>query len=271
MAFTLSRLGKQRILISGVLAPVAILLLLYGLHVATRALPRLTQQIDSPTRNLPDFQSIADISERKIAFRDFLIPLIAAENDHLARLRQHVIKLKEKAKSGKTLNRRETRWLTRVSHLYQVTEDEFVSTAEAEWTLLLRRIDTLPPSLVLAQAALESGWGTSRFARQGLNLFGQWCYQKGCGLVPRKRHSQQHHEVEKFASVEDSIQRYFLNLNRLAVYRPLRVIREAQRSRNQSLQGESLARGLRGYSEQGALYIEKVQTTITANGLDQLD
>ncbi|MFM9673737.1 glucosaminidase domain-containing protein, partial [Streptomyces galilaeus] len=77
----------------------------------------------------------------------------------------------------------------------------------------LRRVDIIPKELALMQAANESAWGTSRFARIGLNFFGQWCYSQGCGMIPNRRNSGAAHEVAAFKSVRDAVSSYFKNIN----------------------------------------------------------
>jgi uncharacterized FlgJ-related protein len=133
---------------------------------------------------------------------------------------------------------------------------------------LLQRVDTLPVSLVLAQAAIESGWGTSRFAREGNNLFGQWCFDPGCGLVPAARRTGARHEVAAYASVNDSIDAYLLNINTHSAYRDLRELRARARAEGREPTGLELATGLRSYSERGELYVQDVRSIIRGNGLD---
>ena len=125
-------------------------------------------------------------------------------------------------------------------------------------------------SLVLAQAANESGWGTSRFARQANNYFGMWCYQAGCGLKPRQRDQGQSHEVKHFKHVQDSVISYLHNLNTNRAYQPLRDLRQTTRDLGAPLRGVLLAEGLHAYSSRGEAYIKDIQTMIIANDLEQL-
>jgi Bax protein len=129
----------------------------------------------------------------------------------------------------------------------------------------------VPPSLALAQAASESGWGTSRFAREGNNYFGEWCFSEGCGLIPGRRGAEQTHEVEVFPTVEAAVDSYFRNLNRVAVYEPLRETRARARAAGRPITGEALAAGLERYSERGTVYIEEVRSIISYNDLERYD
>ena len=136
---------------------------------------------------------------------------------------------------------------------------------------LLTKVDEVPPSLVVAQAINESGWGRSRFAREANNLFGMWCYTPGCGLVPARRRAKDKHEVKRYASIQDSVDEYLRNINRNKAYIELRALRAGQRQRLQPLSGEYLAQGLRRYSSIGAEYVNRIRTIIRSRQLDRLD
>jgi Bax protein len=133
--------------------------------------------------------------------------------------------------------------------------------------LLLHRIDILPPSLVLAQAATESGWGTSRFAREGNNLFGQRTYRTGNGIVPAQRTEGATHEVKRFGTLFASVRSYMRNLNTHSAYRELREVRAKLRRSGQELNCLALASGLDAYSERNNDYIADVRAIIRANDL----
>ena len=141
----------------------------------------------------------------------------------------------------------------------------------AEWETLLRRVDVVPPSLALAQAANESAWGTSRFARDGNNYFGQWCFEQGCGLVPKRRDEGRAHEVATFSSPVESVERYMANLNTHDAYRPLRERREQLRESEAPITGIQLAAGLEKYSERGEEYIAELRSMIRFNNLGAYD
>ncbi|MEX0914821.1 MAG: glucosaminidase domain-containing protein, partial [Wenzhouxiangellaceae bacterium] len=131
--------------------------------------------------------------------------------------------------------------------------------------MLERRVDAVPVSLALVQAATESGWGRSRFAVEGNNLFGHWCYRRGCGLVPERRNTGAAHEVAAFDSVSASVRRYLHNLNTHAAYAPLRAIRARLRDNGESPSAMALADGLTRYSERREEYVDEIKTVIRVN------
>lgn len=139
-----------------------------------------------------------------------------------------------------------------------------------DWDLLLFRVDTMPPSLVVAQAIYESDWGKSRFAKEGNNYFGQHCYRNGCGLVPKDRGQAEQFEVRRFDSIGASVSAYVNNLNTNTSYKPLRIIRAALRTENKKLSGLVLADGLHNYSEQG-VYVKNIKKIIQKYNLQRYD
>jgi Bax protein len=136
---------------------------------------------------------------------------------------------------------------------------------------LLQRVDVVPVSLVVAQAANESAWGKSRFAREGNNLFGIWCYTEGCGIVPKLRKDEAKHEVRRYDSFKDSVIDYMKNINRHRAYQKLREIRAAERAAGRELSGHRLAAGLAKYSEIGDEYIKRIRAIIDGRKLALLD
>jgi len=129
----------------------------------------------------------------------------------------------------------------------------------------LLHLDQIPESMVLAQAALESAWGTSRFVKGGNNYFGQWCYEAGCGMVPSARQQGANHEVRKFDSARESLHAYFRNINSHRAYRSLRKIRAQKRPAGQPLSGLELLAGLRNYSQRGQDYVDELRKVIRFN------
>ena len=153
-------------------------------------------------KNSTNFLDYPTGVEKKQAFIKHHKPFIDKINSSLLCDREKLIRLSHKQK----LNIREQRWLRHISYLYG--NNSYHEDRDFNWSNLLRKIDIIPASLVLAQAAKESGWGTSRFAQSGNNYFGQWCYVKGCGLIPENRKQNANHEVASYDSIEDSIAAY---------------------------------------------------------------
>ncbi len=214
---------------------------------------------------LPNFAGIRDTSMKKQTFFDFLQPYVDAKNSEVRLQRQHLLGLIEKMKAGYVLTIDEMVFLRDLSRQYEVPTDNLQDPTFLQ--LLMRRVDVIPPSLVLAQAANESAWGTSRFAREGYNFFGQWCYEKGCGLVPDRRRPNDRHEVKSFRSIEEAVHAYFQNLNTFPSYQGLRRIRQDLRDKARPIDGMALTEGLRSYSERGEAYIDELRRMIEGNDL----
>lgn len=234
--------------------------------------PTITQfqyRIPAPAPTLPNFAAISDVDQKKQVFLDFLQPFIDAKNSEVRQQRNRLTYLVNKIKEGEKLQQDENRFIWELSKTYDVQGDDLHDLDFLD--RLMRRVDVLPPSLVLAQAAKESGWGTSRFAREGNNLFGQWCYSQGCGLVPVRRHADASHEVKSFRNVQESINAYFKNLNTYSSYQDLRVIRHDLRKSAQPIDGIALTKGLRRYSERGDAYISELEDMIRHNNLQARD
>ena len=201
----------------------------------------------------PEFDKIKDVQEMKKTFFNYLLPEINKKNNEIQLIRKKVIE--------KDLSKEE---LTKLYKKYRINED-------SEIAALLEKIDIIPPSLVLSQAALESNWGRSRFAKFYHNYFGLWCFKRGCGVIPKKRDKGDTHEVAKFSSPEKAIDFYFLSINRNKSYEVLRKIRQDKRSKGQSITGLSLSEGLTNYAEIGYEYVERVRRVITSNELSKYD
>jgi Bax protein len=213
-----------------------------------------------------DFKTITDISKRKEAFFKFLYPIIVNENNKVLKQRAAIQRLSDKFSNG-SLTKRQEKWTLTLAIHYGLKD--IVSVSKDLYTKLLNSTDYIPPDLALAQAALESAFGTSRFATKANNYFGQWCFQKGCGLIPKHRSNKQTHEVRKFASIEHAIYAYIHNLNTSRVYRPLRNIRKNMRISKKIFTGIDLANGLILYSQEKEIYVHKIKNLIKQNKLER--
>lgn len=213
-------------------------------------------------QSLPDFTLYTDTVEKKQAFFNYLRPYVKRENARLRRLREQLLDIIEKHDKGLRITLGEYAFLY---SLYDEFRMDVAASTHETATELLSRVDIIPESLVLMQAANESAWGTSRFAVEGFNFFGQWCFKEGCGIVPSSRTEGQLHEVAKFRSPAASISSYFYNLNTFHTYQSLRDIRARLRQSNKPLRGETLAEGLGAYSERGDDYIAEITSMIRYN------
>lgn len=207
----------------------------------------------SDTADVPDFKSMESVPVKKQAFFDYFGALAEEEN-------QRILSLREKIKSGADQSS-----LEKLAKKYRLEISDPASAQDI--SALLSRVDIVPSSLVLAQAAIESAWGTSRFATEGYNYFGQWCFSKGCGMVPSSRNEGANHEVRTFDSPKESVQAYFLNINSHPSYDMVRNLRLDARNADKPVHGCVLAAGLGSYSERGQHYIDEIRQMIRVNNL----
>ncbi len=224
----------------------------------------IKKEIEKPLHNviLPDFAKILDISTKKKTFFDFMKPAIIKQNNQLLATRSKLNTWLEHVSLELPLSEQEHQELGLLVKKYRVNKD---ASTLAQLNSLLLRVDVIPLSLVLVQAANESAWGTSRFSRIGLNFFGIWCYRQGCGMVPGGRNTGAKHEVAAFQSVDEAVTRYFDNINSHNAYRVFRTIRFELRSQEQALNPEILATGLLPYSERGAHYVIDITKMLRQN------
>lgn len=227
--------------------------------------PLLKKTSISPRVHLPDFSTYTNVKEKKAAFFAYLRPMIEAENVQIIGERSLLTQLKQSWQQTNSLTNKQQAELDELLNKYDVDPE---LTLEKQFGRLMQRVNIIPPSLVLAQAANESAWGTSRFAREGNNLFGQWCFTKGCGIVPKLRDEEAFHEVRRFNSPAESIASYCRNINTHNAYKGLRKIRSELSQSGQAITGYKLAAGLNSYSERGQAYIEELRDMMRTNRLE---
>jgi len=214
--------------------------------------------------NMPrEFRRIQETANKKDIFFKTVLPLVLTVNEEILSDRKRLLRIiADKIRSGR-IRSIDKLWLVEISEKY------FLDTLDlAE---LLRRVDIIPPSLALAQAAEESGWGTSRFAVEGNALFGQYTYQTSYSLIPRKREKGKDHNIRAFASLLDAVRSYARNLNTHRAYREFRNRRHALRRSGREITGKTLASKLKSYSERGEKYIRTIKSIMRANRLNNLD
>jgi Bax protein len=216
----------------------------------------------------PDLGEVNAIEEKKRLFFLSLLPMVLMVNEEIHQQRQELTVILRHYDIGLALNSKQWERLFSLAREYGIRENPLTDLLARR--SLLRRIDTLPPSLVLAQAASESGYGTSRFAREGNNLFGLWTYARGTGIVPLKRPAGKTYEVRRFPTLYDSVRAYMNNLNVHRAYRPMRELRSLLRSRRLELRGVDLAAGLRLYSARREAYVKEIRSIIRGNDLSRL-
>ncbi len=204
-----------------------------------------------------DFAKFPDHKKRQNLFLSALLPIVLIENRRIREQRELATMLLqgEQPADGSPMHS----WLMELAKEFRVHGD--LKNPEVI-IRLLNRLDEIPPALALAQSAIETGWGTSRFALEGNSLFGQWTFKRSNGLVPSNRDSNANHYVASFPTLRDSVRAYMRNLNVGHAYGEFRQARAKLRVEGVSLQSEELAVYLHRYSQRGEKYVADLQRMI---------
>jgi Bax protein len=208
-------------------------------------------------KQLPTAHPDQTIAEKKRSFIALLLPIIEYENHLIEQNRERLL-----AVNPASPNADQQHWLAQLAIQYRLDPS---LTSKERYQELLMRVDQIPANLAITQGAIESAWGKSRFAREGNNLFGHWCYEPGCGLLPKRRASGQKHEVKRFKSVNASVRAYMHNLNTHPAYQSMRSYRAELRAADKPLSASAMAQGLIHYSERGQDYVDSVKNLIKSN------
>ena len=200
-----------------------------------------------------DMSNLKDLNDKKKRFFDFMRPIINDENNKILELRKKLLAAKKHDNNKK--------FVVQVARIYSVSWDH----EKENWDKLLERVDTIPLELSLAQSADETAWGQSRFAKQGNNFFGQWCYTKGCGIIPSERSRNSTHEVTRFNNINDSVRSYIKTINTGRAYALLRKIRRNNRAVGNQPDAKAQAGGLVKYSQRGEAYVKEIRALIRMN------
>jgi len=205
-----------------------------------------------------EIKNIGNTKKRKNMFIKIVLPLIVKENSKIRVDRKRLFIILNKNSNTDI----EKKWLEKKYKQYGVRQNDL--------STLKIRMDEIPVSLAIAQAAKETGWGTSRFALKGNALFGQWTWS-GEGLKPKNAEEGKDHKVMKFHSLQLSVRAYLRNLNTHSSYKNLRRARTELRNQNKELDSLILAKHLDKYAETGNQYIEVLQKIIEQNNLKDFD
>ncbi len=202
------------------------------------------------------------ISKQKEYFFSFFKDKIEMENERILEDRAFIKALNNR----KNLDKNSTEYLK-----LQKLQEKYKVADIYDYSKFLGRVDIISPSLALAQAAIESGWGKSRFFKEANNIFGQWTYNPKIGIVPLKRTKGKKHLIRVFPSLQDSIVAYMQNLNRTNAYKEFRKKRKQLREKNEVIDGLSLASTMTKYSGIGHNYVKMLESIIKKNNLVKLD
>ena len=205
-----------------------------------------------------EIKMIESTSKRKEFFIQIVLPLILKENSNIKIDRKRLFSIINK--SNNTVL--EKKWLEKKYKQYGVPSRDL--------STLKIRMDEVPVSLALAQAAKETGWGTSRFAQEGNALFGQWTWS-GEGLKPKDADKSEGHKVMKFNVLQASVRAYQRNLNTHSTYKDFRQERAKLRDKGEPLDSMILSKFLNKYAETGDQYVEVLQKIIKQNNLQDFD
>lgn len=229
-------------------------------------------QVEVPrlyVRSLPKNLTAGDSGwAHKQDFIRTLLPLVLAENEAIQNDRARAQRLRQHMAQGHKLYSANRTWLINLAERYGM---EGFDPQTGDWKELLRRVDGVPPSMALAQAAVESGWGTSRFALHGNAVFGQWSWKPGSGIIPAGRIPGGSHEIRSFDRLSESVSAYLHNLNTHDYYAKFREHRAATRAKGKLAPGVELVKYLDRYSKAGKEYIKDLRTVIQSNMLQDLD
>jgi Bax protein len=209
------------------------------------------------TRLPKDLSSIKSVSEKKETFLQILLPLVVAENEKIEEDRKYLLKILKGNTTAKN-----NKWLNKKYKAYKVSDKNIKE--------LIEKVDIIPTSIALAQAAKESGWGTSRFALEGNAIYGQWTWN-GDGIEPLEKNKNESHKILKFPLLRASVKAYINNLNTHRGYKGFRKKRAELRENNKKLSGIELIHELENYAQTGKEYTKILEKIIKQNDLDELE
>ena len=205
-----------------------------------------------------EIKMIENTNKRKEFFIQIVLPLILKENNNIKLDRKRLFSIINKSNNTDL----EKKWLDKKYKQYGIPSKDL--------STLKIRMDEVPVSLALAQAAKETGWGTSRFAQEGNALFGQWTWS-GEGLKPKDADKNEGHKVMKFNVLQASVRAYQRNLNTHSSYKEFRKERAKLRDKGLPLNSIILSKFLNEYAETGNQYVEVLQKIIKQNNLEDFD
>ena len=207
-----------------------------------------------------DFNLISSTKDKKSLFIRSLLPLIISENNKIKEANKRIKKIDNN--TFEYIARDDALWLKKQFKNYKVKSHHIDD--------LIAKVDIIPVSIALAQAAIESGWGTSRFVSEGNALFGQWSWFKGSGIIPKKRDSDETYEIKSFENLRQSVAAYMKNLNSHNNYSEFRAVRNNYRINNSKINSIKLIKYLSNYAE-NTEYSKILEKIIKKNDLQEFD
>ena len=211
---------------------------------------------------------VSYLKDNKKKFVRTVLPLIINENQKILSVRNNLLLLKNKLSNNYSLNKSELQILKKLSKSHKI---KFNNSHKLDViNNLLKKVDIIPNSIVLAQAAIESGWGSSRFAQDFNALFGEYTYDNDKGVVPLERENGEDHLIKAFNSYNSSVESYFNNINSHYAYEQFRELRKVMRERNNFSNVTLLVDKLDTYAEDEN-YIQTIRSVIKNNNFEIFD
>ncbi|MAR64282.1 MAG: hypothetical protein CMP43_04665 [Rickettsiales bacterium] len=214
--------------------------------------------------SLPDdFMEIKSVNERKKLFINTLLPIIYSENLKILEDRKKILDWWNESQGENFSRDFWPSWLFELSERYETSDSNLGN--------LLMKVDVIPISMALAQAAIESGWGTSRYLREGNAIYGQYTFEKDKGIRPERRESNEKFFIKRFSNLSESTRSYFKNINTHRAYVDFREERKKLRMNGVKLSGVKLVKFLTSYSERRDEYVKDVENIIQSNNFMKFD
>jgi uncharacterized FlgJ-related protein len=234
-----------------------------------REIPRIYLPLIGEKWGSKTTKEITIENKKRLFFRG-LAPLILRANELITIDRTHLERIRSSFIQNSSLSEEDQSWTKKLAKLYKVEfgEGKIATSALEE---LWAKVDIVPVSLALAQAAEESGWGTSRFAAQGNAVYGQWTWGENAIIPEQQRKELGNYGIASFETLQQSICAYMLNLNTHNAYASLRTKRAELRTNDQKITGHILAGQLTKYSERGEEYVNGLRSLMEYNRLSPAD
>lgn len=211
-----------------------------------------------------EYYKIKNTQKAKEYFSEYIYKLTKKENLKILEERSFVKKLLSTSEIQTTINEKQLKRLSELQKRYRVKKLYNLKS-------YLMKIDVIPPSMSIAQAAVESAWGKSRFTKKANNIFGHWTYNAKNGIIPKRRAAGSKHFIRVFKNLQDSLRAYMLNLNRHTAYKSFQKKRYQSRIKNRDPMGMELSQTMLKYSGIGKKYLRILKSVIKKNKLTNYD
>ncbi len=211
-----------------------------------------------------EYYAIKNTKKAKEYFSEYIYKLTKKENIRILEERNFVKKLLSSNDAKTNITKEQLNKLTELQKRYRIKKLYNLKS-------YMLKIDVIPPSMSIAQAAVESAWGKSRFTKKANNIFGHWTYNSKNGIVPKRRPAGSKHFIRVFPNIQSSLRAYMLNLNRHTAYKSFQKKRYQTRTKNKNPMGMELSQTMLKYSGIGKKYLAILKSVIRKNKLQKYD